>query len=150
MHRQLVGKIEPRVRGLDRVDVADHVGDRHVGRGELLDESRLAREPADLQAVALLRHARPAGGADGRQRIVVNLAAGNHRDPFVEQIDEAAQNAALGLPAESEQDEIVPGENGIDELRNDGVVVADDARKERFASLQLANEVVADFLFDRA
>ena len=100
--------------------------------------------------VALLRHARAAGGADRRQRIVVNLAAGNHRDPLVEQIDEAAQDAALGLPAQSEQDEVVPGENGVDELRNDGVVVADDAGKERFSGLQLANEVVADFLLDRA
>ena len=67
---------------------------------------------------------------------------------LVEQIDEPAQDAALGLSAQSEQNEVVLRENRVDELRDDGVVVADDAGEQRFAGLQLAHEVVADFLFD--
>ena len=78
----------------------------------------------------------------------MNLAAGHDRNLLVEQIDEAAQDAALGLAAQAEQDEVVTREDGVDELRDDGLVVADDAGKERFARLQLANQVVADFLLD--
>jgi len=37
----------------------------------------------------------------------VNLAAGNDGNLFVEQIDEAAQDPALGLPAQAEQNEVV-------------------------------------------
>ena len=96
------------------------------------------------------RDAGPARAADRRQRIVVNLAAGHDRDLLVEQIDEAAEDPALRLAAQAEQDEVVARQDRVDELRDDGVVVADDAGKQRLARLQLANEVVADFLFDRA
>ena len=37
---------------------------------------------------------------------------------------------------------------GVDELRDDRLVVADDAGEQRLARLQLAHEVVADFLLD--
>jgi hypothetical protein len=37
-------------------------------------------------------------------------------------------------------------EERVDELRDDRVVVADDAREQRLAAAQLPNQVVADFL----
>ena len=77
------------------------------------------------------RDARAARGAERRQRVVVNLAAGHDRNLLVEQIDQAAQDAALRLAAQAEQDEVVPREDGVDELRDDGVVVADDAGEQR-------------------
>ena len=43
VHRQLVGELQPAARRLDRIEIADHVGDRDVGRRELLDIARLAR-----------------------------------------------------------------------------------------------------------
>ena len=103
----------------------------------------------DRQVVALPGHARAAGAAQRRQRIVVDLAARHDRDLVVEQIDQAAQDAALGLAAQSEQDEVVPREDGVDELRDDRLVVADDAREQLLARLQLADQVVADLLLDR-
>ena len=48
----------------------------------------------------------------------------------VEQGGEGAEDARLGLAAEAEQDEVVAGEDGVDELGDDGVVVADDAGEE--------------------
>ena len=78
----------------------------------------------------------------------MNLAAGHHRNLLVQQIDEAAQDAALRLSAQSEQNEVVLREDRVDELRHDRLVVADNAGEERLAGLQLAHEVVADFLFD--
>ncbi len=150
VHRQLVGEVQARLRRLDRIDVADHVGDRDVGRRQLLDESRLARQPADRHPVAFLRDAGAARAADRRQRIVVDLAARHDRDLLVEQIDQTAKDPALRLTAETEQDEVVSRQDRVDELRDDGVVVADDAGEQRLARLQLPNEVVANFLFDRS
>src|SRR4029079_19120946 len=37
VHRQLAGQVVPATRGPDGVHVADDVGDRHVGGGQLLD-----------------------------------------------------------------------------------------------------------------
>jgi len=79
----------------------------------------------------------------------VDLAPGDDGHLLVEQLDQAAQDPALRLAAEAEQDEIVSGQNRVDELGDDRLVVPDDAGKERLAPLQLANQVVADLLPDR-
>ena len=42
VHRQLVAELEPAPRRLDRIDVADHVGDGHVRRRELFDVALVA------------------------------------------------------------------------------------------------------------
>src|SRR5439155_21047137 len=76
VHRELVRQIQTRLRRLDRIDVAEHVGDGDVGRRELFDEAEVARQPRDGRVVALQRDARAAGAAQRRVRIVVNLAAG--------------------------------------------------------------------------
>ena len=54
VHRQFVAEFVPAARGLDGIDVADHVGDRHVGRGQLLHVALVAVEPRDGRFVALL------------------------------------------------------------------------------------------------
>jgi hypothetical protein len=43
----------------------------------------------------------------------------------------------------------VARQQGVDELRDDGVVVADDAREQRAPGAQLANEVLAHFFVNR-
>ncbi len=79
----------------------------------------------------------------------MNLAARHDRNLRVEQIDEAAQDAALRLTAKAEQNEIVTRQHRVDELWNDRFVVSDDSREQLFAGLQLLHQVVADLLFDR-
>jgi hypothetical protein len=68
------------------------------------------------------------------KRIVVNFRTGDDRDALVEQIGEQTNDAALCLAAQAEQDDVVPRQDRIDQLRNDRVVVADDAGKEFFAA----------------
>ena len=50
---ELVGEVAA-LGDLDRVDLADQVGDRGVGRGELLAEAALAVHPLDRRLVAAL------------------------------------------------------------------------------------------------
>ena len=71
-----------------------------------------------------------AAPADGLIRIVADLAAGDVRQLFIQQRGQHADDARLGLPAQSEQDEIVPRENRVDDLRNHRIFVADDAGKQ--------------------
>ena len=57
VERQLVGQVAA-LGDLDRVDLADQVGDRDVGRRELLGVAPVARDPVDRGRVALeLDHA---------------------------------------------------------------------------------------------
>ena len=119
VHRQLAGQLQPAVRGLDRVDVADHVGDGDVRRCQLLDVARLARQPADAHRVAVGGHLLAAVRRQRRQRVVVDLAARDDGDHLVEQRGQRAQDAGLGLAAQPEQDEIVPRQDGVDDLRDD-------------------------------
>jgi len=48
-----------------------------------------------------------AGAADGAERIVIDFAAGDDWNFRVEQLRKTAQDAALRLAAQTEQDEIV-------------------------------------------
>src|SRR5437870_2560622 len=79
--------------------------------------------------------------------IIMNLASGKIGHLRVEQGSEGAKHSALGLTAESEQDEVMTREQGIDDLGNDGIVVADDARKDLTSIAQLHREVFADLVF---
>ena len=62
VHGQLVGNILPAARRLDGVDIADHVGDGHVGRGQLFHVAMVAGEPGDGRGVS------PASAIRSRQR----------------------------------------------------------------------------------
>ena len=64
------------------------------------------------------------------KRIVVDFRAGDNRNLLVEQIRQLADNATLRLAAQAEQDQVVPRENRIYQLRDDRFVLADDAGKQ--------------------
>ena len=59
----------------------------------------------------------------------MDLAAGDVGHRASSKAGERAQDAALGLSAQSEQDEIVPREHGVDDLRDHRVFVTDNAGK---------------------
>jgi len=80
----------------------------------------------------------------------VDLAPGHDGNDVVEQIGEAAQDPALRLAAQAQQDEVVLRENGVDQLRDDSVVEPDHAGKQRLAGAQALNQVRADLVLDRA
>ena len=91
-----------------------------------------------------------APAADGMVRIIANFAAGDVGHTLIQQRRQHADDACLGLTAQSEQNEIVPRQNGVHHLRNHGVFVADHAREKLFASLQFADQVRSQFIFHAA
>ena len=145
--RQLVGEVAT-FGDLDRVDLADEVGDRGVGRRELLAVATVAVHPFDRRVVAALGDEMPRVGGRGRVRVVVDLAAGDDRHPLVEQVDELADDARLRLPALAEEDHVVPGEQRVRELREHGVLVTDDAFDERPLLGEGSHRVRADLFLD--
>src|SRR5256885_16211023 len=80
--RQLVSEVTA-LGHLDGIDLADQIGDRDVGRGQLLTVAAVARNPLDGGLVTLLGQALATARADRSERIVVDLAAGQHRDLLV-------------------------------------------------------------------
>src|SRR5262245_27908019 len=148
MDRQLVGEVAA-LGDLDGIDLADEIGDGDVRRGELLAVAPVARQPRDGRAVALGGQALAARLADRRQRIVVDLAATEHGDRLVEQADEESRDAGLRLAALAEEDDVLAAEDGVLDLRDDRLVVADDAGQERSTAPELRDEIVAQLLLDR-
>src|SRR2546425_11825316 len=86
-----------------------------------------ARRPGVRRAVAVLRDQLAAVLGDRIERIVVDLAPRDDRDLLVEQRDELAQNTALRLTAQAEQNEVVAREDRVDELRQNCFLVPNDA-----------------------
>ncbi len=107
-------------------------------------------QPGDRRGVAALGDQVAAELGDRAEGVVVDLAAGDDRNDWVEELDEGPQEPGLGLSAKAEQDEIVPGQDGVDDLGEDGVLVADDAREEGRACLEGLDEVGPKLLPDGA
>ena len=91
---------------------------------------------------------------DGGVGVVADLGAGDVGAVRVEQRGEGAEDARFGLAAEAEEDEVVAREDGVDDLGDDRVFVADDAGEERGLVLrgrrELGDEVFAQLVFDAA
>src|SRR5581483_4494459 len=147
MDRQLVRQVAP-LGDLDRIDLPDEVGDSDVGRRELLAVAAVARQPGDLSEVVVLRNLLPARLADRLVGIVVDVAAGDDRGLLVQQVDQRAREARLCLAALAEENHVLPGHHGVFELRDDGLLVAHDARKQLLARPDQAREVAAHLLLD--
>ena len=113
---------------LHRVDVADQVGDRRVGRRELLGVPLVAVAPRDAQVVAVRRRRLLGGDGDGLVGVLAELGAGDDRGPLVEQRDQRAQEPGLALAALAEQHDVVAREQRPLDLRDDGVGEAVQAR----------------------
>ena len=145
---ELVAEV-PSLGDLDRVDLADQVRDRDVGGGELLAVAAVAGDPQDGGAVALAVEARPARPADRRERIVVDLAAGEGGDRVVEQAHQEARHPRFGLPALAEKDDVLPAQDRVLDLGDHALVVADDAREERLGPAEARDQVIAHLLLDR-
>ena len=127
---------------LDRVDVADEVTDRGVGRGELLAVALTAMPPGNGQVVAEFPGKAPTPGTDRGRGLVVDLAAGHDGQPLVEESDQRAHESGLALAALAEQDEVVPGQDGSLDLRPDGVLEAHDAGQGRRTVTKASQQVL--------
>jgi hypothetical protein len=129
VQRQLIGQVAA-LGDLDRVDLADEVGDRDIGRGQLLGVAPDAWQPVDRGVIPLLIDDGSAGRRDRLVRVVVEFATAEDRQPLVEQADQQPRHTGLGLPALAEEHEVVAGQDRVLDGRDDGVVEADDAGQD--------------------
>jgi hypothetical protein len=81
-----------------------------------------------------------------RKGVVVHLAAGDDWNFRVKQCGEGAQDARLGLAAQSEEDEVVTREQRVHDLRHHGFFVAEYTVEELPALAEPGEEVPADFV----
>ena len=130
---------------LDGVDFADEVGDGDVGGGQFFGIAEVAAKPGNGGVVSHFGDDADSVGADGMEGVVVEFAAGNDGDLFVQQVDQGADEAGFGLAPFAQQDDVLAGEDGVFQLGNDGVVEADDAGEYGFLGADFGNQVVADF-----
>ena len=157
MHSELGAQILIAARGFDGVDVADEVGYGDVGGGEFFYVALVWGEPRDGGFVAEFCEWIAAELRDRRVGVVADFGAGDVWEIRVEEGGQGAKDARLCLSAETEEDEVVLAEDGVDDLGNDGVVVADDAREEGdfiagatvvSGVAKFGDEVLAQLVFD--
>ena len=81
--------------------------------------------------------------------IITDLTPLNDGNSFVQQTDQAANDARLSLTSFAEKNHMMAGENGVFDFRDDRLVVADDARQNTLPTLEMAHEILAHFLAHR-
>jgi hypothetical protein len=69
---------------------------------------------------------------DGRKGIVIDLAAGYIRDIFIQQFDHLAGHARFGLPAQTQEQNIMARQQRALGIRDHGILIPENARKGRF------------------
>ena len=138
----LVGQVAP-LGDLDRIDLADQIGDRNVGGGQLLGVALVAADPFDFQFLAGFGQLAPAFLADRRHRTVIDLASLDRRHPFVEQVGQRSDDARLGLPAFAQEHHVMPGEDAVFDLGNDRVFVTENPRHQALLVAQQPEQIVA-------
>ena len=148
MHRQLVTEDVSTAGGLDRIEIADDVGDGDVGRGELLDVALIGIQPRDRRVVSSFIHKIFSVLRDWRKRIVVDFAAGDDGQCRIEQRRQRTKDSRLRLTARSEQNEIVATQKCVDDLGHDRLFVADHAMEDRLAGSETGKEIRTNLIFD--
>ncbi len=148
MQGELVGEVAA-LGHLDRVDLADEVGDRGVGGGQLLAEAVVAVDPVDGSGIAHLGH--QVAGVFARRvvGVVVDFAAGDDRHPLVEQAGETADDAGLGLATLTEEDHVVPSQEGVLQLGHHRVLVAQHPCEQGLTGGDAGHRIAADLLLHR-
>ncbi len=154
MHGEFGAQVLIAAGGFDGIDVADEIGHGDVGCGEFFDVTLVGSEPGDWSFITHFCDEIAAELGDGCVGIVADLGAGDIRAGGVEEGCEGAEDARFGLATEAEKDEVVLREDGVDDLRDDGVFVADDAGEERsfgFCGVaQFGDQIFAELVFDAA
>ena len=82
--------------------------------------------------------------------MLAQFGASDHRRPLVEQSDQRAQQPGLALAAFAEQHEVVAGDQCPLDLRQYGVVEAQDAWPNVVALRERGQQILPDFLLDSA
>ena len=129
---------------LHRIDVADQVGDARVRSRELFRIPLIPAAPRDRQGVTQLGGTAQALCRDGLEGVLTQLGAPDDRRPLIEQADQSAQQTGLALSTLAQQHDVVPGDEGPLELRDDGRLKAVQARPRVAALAEGGKEVVAD------
>ena len=148
--RQLVREEVAAPGRLDGVHIADQVRNRDVGRGQLLHVTALPGQPFDRGVVAGLVDQAPPLLRYRSQGVVVHLRVREDGDLRIQEPGHLAEDPALGLTPEAEEDQVLARQDRIDELGDDRIVVSPDAGKELAASPKLGDEVGADLILDGA
>ena len=148
MYRQLVREVAA-LGHLDRVDLADQVGDGDVRGGQLLPVAAITVQPGQLRVVPLFLHEISTASAYRVERVVVDLAARYRRYLFVQQPCQGADHARFRLPALPQEDDVLSGQEGVLQVGDDRLLEADDAwQMVCLASTNPFDEVLAQLLLD--
>src|ERR1041384_4480219 len=87
--------------------------------------------------------------ANGSVGIVIDLATFNCRHPLIQQASQLAKNPALRLAPSPEKNKVGAREQVIEELRDDRMVVACDARKYCLPLFEFRDQILAHLVFHR-
>ena len=89
-----------------------------------------------------------AGLANGFKGVVIYFAPIDHGDHIIQEIDQVTRHTGLCLAAFAKKDDVLPGENGVFDLRDNGLFIAYNPRKDVFPSPDLLYQIFAQLFFD--
>ena len=120
-----------------RVYLAHEIRNGDVGRRQFLTIAPVARQPCNLDAIAELFYLVAAGLAYGFKGVVIYFAPIDYGDHIIQEIDQVTRHTGLCLATFAKKDDVLPGENGVFDLWDNGLLIAYNPRKDVFPSTDL-------------
>src|SRR6185437_4439804 len=100
-------------------------------------------EPVEFGGVAHVSDNVSAGARDRVERVFRDLAMREHRRRLIQQVHERADNARLRLPTFAKKYDVLSGEDGVDDVRDNRLFVTENAGKELLTCPNLRYQVFA-------
>ena len=145
---ELVGQI-PALGHPYGIHLTDEIGDRRVRGGQFLAVPVAAVDPRHRQVVSRFGQQILGEAGDRLSGVVVDLGVGHDGEPFVEEPDQRPDDAGLGLATLPQQDDVVPGQKGVLQLRQDAVFEAEHPAHQGLAGGNAAGGVPPDLFGHR-
>src|SRR5690606_1480513 len=150
MQYALIREAELKVCSFYWIDVADKVSYTNVGSSKLLAVSFRTMQPVNGSLVTMCCDLVLAVSRNRIKRIIVNLAARNGGNVFIQQLRHLPGHSCLGLSSQSEKQNIVLAEKRSFYIRDYAVFITHNSRKTGFLRLQFGDEILSELFFYRS
>ena len=140
MDSEFVGQIAA-FRDTHRVNLAHEVRNGDVWRRKLFAIPLIAWEPGNFYKVVMFRDLITTSLTNRFVWIVVDFTSGNDWHNFVKQVNETTSHTRFCLTTFTKKDNVLTGENGIFNLRNNRFLIAYNPREQLFLFTNFLNEI---------
>ena len=114
---------------LDRIDLTDKIGGTHIGGSEFLNKTSIPRDIVYREFISQFLKLTLTVNTYRVKRVIMNGTAFNGGHLFIQEVYHGPDKPALALTSFTQQNHVMSAEDGIHQIGNHRLIIADQFRK---------------------